>query len=110
MRKQGSESRDQGSALPIVESRLCRGCDKPSGDADYCPECVHEATEADIEELERMYAGRPARRVNAVRAFRKIGRRAAKWLWVPNLVFIAGVLVYLGAVYGYALLDWLGWF
>jgi hypothetical protein len=45
-----------------------------------------------------------------VEQFRRAGRFVGKWLWVPELVFVGGVLLYLGAVYGYALLDWLGWF
>jgi hypothetical protein len=98
---------EQRSALRIVESRLCRGCDEPCGEAEYCRDCAIEVTEGDIEELERMYAGKPAMRADALRVFRGIGRRAAKWLWIPNLILVGGGILYLAGVYGYALLKWI---
>jgi hypothetical protein len=50
------------------------------------------------------------RKQEILEGFRRAGRFVSKWLWVPNLIFILGALAYLGAVYGYVLLDWLGWF
>ena len=66
----------------------------------------HEARE--LRRLCRREERRLARE-STVKQFRRVGRFVGKWLWVPELVFVGGVLLYLGAVYGYALLDWLGW-
>jgi hypothetical protein len=39
--------------------------------------------------------------------FRRICRKAGKWLWVPNLLFVGGALLYLGWVFGAAFIEWI---
>lgn len=89
----------------------------------FCTRCWDEITalramaaaereKHEAQELRRLCRREERRlaRESAVEQFRRAARFVGKWLWVPELVFVGGVLLYLGAVYGYALLDWLGWF
>jgi hypothetical protein len=45
--------------------------------------------------------------VNEVGRFRRAGRFLGKWLWVPNLVFVGGALLYCGCQFGAAVLEWI---
>jgi hypothetical protein len=97
----------------IVESRECWGCGEPSGEANYCRKCAPEVRAMEIENLEQLYcASGGARATKANLAVFRARIFLHKWLWVPNLLFIGGVVVYLAAVYGYAFIEWLnmgGW-
>jgi hypothetical protein len=74
----------------------------------YCERCYEEITA-----LREMAALRDARRElkRARRATRRtfsgVCRAVYNRLWIANLVFVLGVIVYLAAVYGYAFIEWL---
>jgi len=99
--------------MRIFEVPECFGCGEPTlsryRNLPLCVQCEQECTL-----LNTLYAlpsepePEPAARESAVGQFRRVGRFVAKWLWVPNLVFVGGALLYLGAAFGYALLQWLG--
>jgi hypothetical protein len=77
-------------------------------DGNYCSRCDEE-----IRALRQMAALKDARRElkRARRATRRtfagICRAVYNRLWIANLVFVLGVIVYLAAVYGYAFIEWL---
>jgi hypothetical protein len=64
----------------------------------------------EIDELEKMHArGAPKRSTRDLlrKALLVARMRCAEWLWVPNLIVVAVLMYYLGAVFGMAFLDWI---
>jgi hypothetical protein len=105
------------AALAAGQKCATEGCNRMAWNDDFCPRCEDE-----IRALEAMAEGdamRLARAMNAAElrkylarkqraeSFRRAGRFVAKWLWVPNLIAIAGVLLYLGWVWGAAFVSWM---
>jgi hypothetical protein len=89
------------------------GCKDPAPFGRYCLRCDQEITA--LREMARLKDERRqekrARRATR-RTFAGICRAVYNRLWIANLVFVLGVIVYLAAVYGYAFIEWLqlgGW-
>jgi hypothetical protein len=93
------------------------GCGELTINPDYCNDCAGE-----IEALREMAVLQDQRREQ--RRTRRAERKAAWWgfwtfsrrirerLWILNLVFVLGVIAYLGFVYGAEFIEWLqlgGW-
>jgi hypothetical protein len=77
--------------------RTCatEGCDASALAGRHCSNC--EAQIATLNEWHRRHDGRGGTL-----------RRAQKWLWAPEVVFVAGVVMYLGYQVAAAFLDWPG--
>lgn len=100
----------------------CDGCGKGLWirEETHCPRCQQELDalqeweskrkeRLQLRELRKLYR-REERRMKRERlaaGLRRAVRWVVKWSWVPNLVLIGGVLVYLAGVYGYACLEWI---
>jgi hypothetical protein len=83
------------------------GCATPAPDGRWCVECTDQA--AALDAWQRKHAEQRTRR--AMR-WNRLKARLWKWLWVPELVFVAGVWVYMVMVYGVVFLNWIhagGW-
>lgn len=94
----------------IVESRLCRGCDKPCGDREYCSDCGEYVGTLEVEFLEKTYGDKvgiltPAEKIQ--RGLLAARMKCGQLLWVPELVLVAGAAVYIGWVFAAAVLAWL---
>jgi len=107
VRQQRSVVRGQGLAGPVAVPTKCHYCKKPAT-ALYagflmCAECKDS-----VMQLDNWYAEREIDRRAAVgSAFRRLCQAVRKRLWVVNLVFVAGAVLYLGAVLGANFLDWI---
>ena len=94
------------AGMRIVESRLCRGCEQPSGELEYCARCTEE-----IAALNRMYALEERKRAEreqpgADRVYSRL-MSLRHLLWVPELIFVGCALLYLGFVFGHAVIEWI---
>lgn len=102
-----SEVRGQRSArLRIFEVPECFGCGEPTlhkyRNLPLCVPCEQECTL-----LNTLYSLPSGPERSAIVRFRRMCRRAGKWLWVPNLVFVGGALLYLGWIFGQAFIEWI---
>lgn len=99
---------EQFAALCGVRPCQVKGCTGLAFDAPYCQHCTEE-----LAALKRMAAladerreGKRRRRA-AGRSFADVCAAVKRRLWVLNLAFIAGVLLYLGLTWGAAFVEWL---
>jgi hypothetical protein len=114
--------RHQATGNRLATARKCatEGCNRLAWNDDFCPRCEEE-----IRALEQMAEAdemRQARALNArelrsilkhrerAESLRRVGRFVSRWIWVPQLAFVAGVVMYLAWVWGAAFLKWQGWF
>lgn len=100
---------------PAPEIRACEveGCNGMSYGSRYCERCESEISALrDMARLkDERREQRRARRA-ARRTFAGVCKAVYNRLWIVNLVFVLGVIVYLAGVYGYAFIEWLqlgGW-
>lgn len=84
--------------------RACEadGCEAVACSGRYCEGCQDEI--AALDAWQRKHAEKRARR--AMR-WNRLKAWLWKWLWVPELVFVAGVWVYMVLVYGVVFLNWI---
>lgn len=92
----------RGCGAPAV---MARNASRMRG--GFCRRCAEE-----IGALDDAFGREVERHAPAAVKLRCAGRRAGRVSDVLSLVFIAGVLLYLGVVYGAALVEWIqagGW-
>jgi hypothetical protein len=77
------------------------GCDARITAGFYCRRCAEE-----IDALRRMSAERVEETTLQVVRFERAARWVRKWLWVPELIFVIGVLMLLGLATGDAFVEW----
>lgn len=108
-RDQGLGIRDQ-IALSL-DTHECFGCGELTTgkyrDLPLCVQCQQECTL-----LNTLYALPPeppaAAKLTLVRlAAKRCVDFVEVWRWIPELAFIVGVLVWLGALYGRAMVEWI---
>ena len=87
-----------------------RGCFGTTIDDEVCPECRQQidALEQWGREQETRRLCRAFRRQERAERWRRVAHSALKRIWVPELIFVGGALVYLGCVFGEVFLEWLG--
>jgi len=102
----------------VAQKCATDGCNRLAWNDDFCPKCEEEIRALEL--MAEADAMRTARAMNADQLhrilreqerrerFRRAGQMFMKWLWVPELVLVAGTLFYLGLKCGPAILDWLG--
>lgn len=89
----------------------CVGLQCGCGDGRaYCLRCEEEIDGLDEWAEREMRKPQVARatRPDAAEHFQRVGRFVRRWLWMPELAFVLGVAVYLGAAFSVALLRWMG--
>jgi len=78
----------------------------------YCLRCEEEidglAEMAAEKEKKEEPHHRELRQAEAVHNFRRAARWVRRWLWLPELVFVLGVILYLGTALSVALLRLFG--
>lgn len=110
MREAGT--REQGVWIRGLRITPCavKGCVGFALNAEHCAHCARQ-----IDELEAWRCGQEARALHGYLLWQERTerlRRFARWLWrvmwIPELLFVAAVLLYLGWEMGYAFLAWTG--
>lgn len=111
-----------GSGLTKCKTPGCRSGAVPRWTAEedfggYCMDCYEQALE--LEESTESACLREMREAAELAAllrsqelrerFRGAGRWVRKWLWLPNLIFVAGMLFYVAVVFSAAVVQWVGW-
>lgn len=84
------------------------GCFGMAIDDEFCPRCRQELNA--LEAWERMRQGQQLCRELRREARAERLRRACRWIgkviWVPELTFVVGMIVYVGSEFGFRLLKW----
>lgn len=78
------------------------GCDAMTIGDEYCARCREE-----IDALAAMAAQKDERQEPLRARFVRVGAVVQRRLWIAELLFVGLGLMYIGGVYGAALLDWL---
>jgi hypothetical protein len=96
----------------MVHACAVPGCNGLALGRKYCNRCIEEidalramAQAKDERDAARVEA-RQAAKAEGRRLLARIAKAAAEWQWVPELVFIAGVIGYLGLQWALAFLEW----